>query len=148
MYGEISDKFTSLLEDHMKSPLRLTSQCSIDFQPFPAIIGKHSQDRGGNAMGITGGDPDRILLEIQCSWSSERDDELFADASKELTDWLEIRVPEWTKGEKQYLPYLMNDAAEDQNVTGTYRGYADFKTLQGEMDPEEFFKARGGGFVY
>lgn len=148
MYGEISDKFTSLLEDHMKNPLRLTSQCSIDFQPFPAIVGKHSQDRGGNAMGISGDDLDRILLEIQCSWSSDKDDEIFAGVSKELTDWLEVKVPEWTKGEKYYLPYLMNDASGDQNVTGTYQGYSEFKALQAGMDPDEFFRARGGGFVY
>lgn len=148
MYGEISDKFSSLLEDYMKNPLRLTSQCSIDFQPFPAVIGKHSEDHGGNAMGISGEDLDRILLEVQCSWSSDNDDEIFTGVSKELTDWLEIKVPEWTKGEKHYLPYLMNDAAGDQNVTGTYRGYSEFKDLQAEMDPDEFFKARGGGFVY
>ncbi|KAK4031403.1 hypothetical protein C8A01DRAFT_21365 [Parachaetomium inaequale] len=148
MYGEISDKFTSLLADILKNPLRLTSQCSIDFQPFPSVIGRHSQERGGNAMGISGSDADRILLEIQCSWSSHNDDEIFRDASKKLTEWLEVKVPEWTKGREYYLPYLMNDAAGDQNVTGTYRGYSKFKALQAEMDPEGFFKKRGGGFVY
>jgi hypothetical protein len=148
MYGEISDKFTSLLADILKSPLRLTSQCSIDFQPFSSVIGKHSQERGGNAMGISGSDPDRILLEVQCSWSSSNDDKIFRDASKKLTEWLAVKVPEWTKGREYYLPYLMNDASGDQNVTGTYRGYGKFKALQAEMDPKGFFKTRGGGFVY
>ncbi|SPO03123.1 related to 6-hydroxy-d-nicotine oxidase [Cephalotrichum gorgonifer] len=148
MYSEISDKFTFLIKDILKSPLRLTSQCSIDFQPFPAIIGKHSQERGGNAMGIAGSDLDRILLEIQCSWLAGSDDEVFHDASRELVEWLAIKVPEWTKGVKYYLPYLMNDAAGDQNVTGTYQGYGKFKALQERMDPAGFFKKRGGGFVY
>jgi hypothetical protein len=148
MYREISDKFTALLSDILKNPLRLASQCSIDFQPFPSVIGKHSQERGGNAMGISGSDPDRILLEVQCSWSTANDDKVFQDASKKLVDWLKVKVPEWTKGREYYLPYLMNDAAGDQNVTGTYRGYGKFKALQAEMDPQGFFKQRGGGFVY
>lgn len=147
MYGEISEKFKSIVGD-LLTPLRLTSQCSIDFQPFPSIIGKQSQDRGGNAMGITGGDPDRLLLEIQCSWSSEDDDQLFTAASKQLTDWLDTKVVEWTQGNEYYLPFFMNDAAGDQNVTGSYRDYGTFKALQAEIDPHEFFKARGGGFTY
>lgn len=99
-------------------------------------------------MGISGDDPDRILLEIQCSWSSERDDEIFTAASKDLTDWLETKVPEWTKGKESYLPFLMNDAAGDQNVTGTYKDFAELKAIQNQLDPSGFFKHRGGGFVY
>jgi len=148
MYREISDKFSSLLADILKNPLRLTSQCSIDFQPFSSVIGKHSEERGGNAMGISGSDPDRLLLEVQCSWSSRGDDTVFQEASRKLVAWLEIKVPEWTKGREYYLPYLMNDAAGDQNVTGTYRGYGKFKALQAQMDTQGFFKQRGGGFVY
>jgi hypothetical protein len=148
MYREISDKFTSLVSGYLNSPLRLTSQCSIDFQPFPGVIGKHTEERGGNAMGLTGDDPDRLLLEIQCSWAGAGDDDIFNDASRELVEWLESKVPEWTGSAEMYLPYLMNDAAGDQNVTGTYRDYAKFKMLQLEMDPDGFFKKRGGGFVY
>ena len=148
MYDEISDKFTSLVEEHLNNPLRPTAQCSIDVQPFPAIIGKHSEDNGGNAMGIGGGDIDRILLEIQCSWSSDDDDEIFNDASRDLVKWLEVKVLEWTKGKEHYLPLLMNDAAGDQNVTGMYRDYEKFKAMQAQIDPEGFFSERGGGFVY
>ena len=147
MYGEITEKFTSLVKEYL-TILRATSQCSIDFQPFNAIIGQHSEDRGSNAMGISGSDPDRILLEIQCSWSSAKDDELFNGASRELVKWLETKVPEWTGGQEHYLPFLMNDAAGDQNVTGTYRDYDKFKKIQQTMDPEGFFRNRGGGFVY
>jgi hypothetical protein len=148
MYQEISTKFTSLVADYLKNPLRLTSQCSIDFQPFPSIIGEQSQKSGGNAMGISGSDPDRLLLEIQCSWSSKADDEIFVAASRDLTQWLEVKVPEWTGGKQYYLPYLMNDAAGDQNVTGTYRDYAKFRALQAAVDPNQLFSQRGGGFTY
>lgn len=148
MYQEISDKFTSLLGEYLNNPLRLASQCSIDFQPFNAIIGKHSRDRGGNALGISGDDPHRILLEIQCSWTSKNDDEIFTAASKDLTDWLQIKVPEWTKGRESHLPFLMNDASGDQNVTGTYKDFAKLKTVQDQIDPDGIFKQRGGGFVY
>lgn len=99
-------------------------------------------------MGISGEDPDRILLEIQCSWSSKNDDVIFTAASQKLTEWLEMMVPEWTNGEEYYLPYLMNDAAGDQNVTGTYRNYVEFKALQSALDPMGFYRSRGGGFVY
>lgn len=148
MYGEISTKFQSLVGEYLKSPLRLTSQCSIDFQPFPKAIGQQSEERGGNAMGISGDDPDRILLEIQCSWLNDDDDKIFHQAARDLVSWLETKVPEWTGGEKYYLPYLMNDAAWDQNVTGMYRDYAKFKALQEEMDPEGFWSERSGGYKY
>lgn len=149
MYTAIVDEFASLLEKALLNPVRLTAQCSIDFQPFPAIIGQHSQEHGGNAMGISGNDIDRLLLEIQCSWASELDDEVFDEASRQLVEWVAEQVPIWAGDEEQlYLPYLMNDAAGDQNVTGTYRDYAKFKALQQEMDPNGFFKNRGGGFVY
>ena len=149
MYHEIWDKWESLLEDHLRNPLRLFAQCSMGFQPFPAVIGKHSQEHGGNAMGLSDDDFDRIILEIQCSWTSKRDDDLFEAASREMVKWLDVKVPEWTKGaEGDYLPYFMNDASSEQNVTGSYRDYAKFKSLQEEADPEGFFRKRGGGFSY
>jgi len=150
MYTEITEKFASLLKKFLRNPLRATSQCSVDFQPFPSIIGKHSEAAGGNAMGISGDDPDRILLEIQCSWASRFDDDLVYEISEELTEWLEIKVPEWTRGQHEdlYLPFLMNDAAGSQNVTGTYKDYAKFKALQEKVDPDGFFRLRGGGYTY
>ncbi len=84
MYSEIFDKFTSILKNILINPLQLRSQCFVDFQPFPSVIGKHSQERGGNAMGISVSDAHLILLEIQCSWSSPNDDKVFKDASKKL----------------------------------------------------------------
>lgn len=149
MYKEIFNKWESLLEDHLEDPLRFTAQCSIDFQPFPAVIGKHSEERGGNAMGLEGDDIDRVVLEIQCSWTSRKDDELFNAASADMVDWLKVKVPEWTKGdESDYLPLFMNDASGEQNITGSYKDYSKFKKLQEQVDPEGLWSKRGGGFAY
>lgn len=151
MYKEISDKFHSILSKLIdKHPLRLSAQYSVDFQPFPAVIGKHSQEAGGNSMGLGGeGDIDRIVLEIQCSWKSPKDDVVFDAAGLELLKWLETKIPEWTQGaDAGYLPLFMNDAAADQNVTGTYKEYSKLKGLQQKMDPDAFWKKRGGGFTY
>ena len=68
----------------------------MDFQPFPSVIGKHSQERGGNAMRISGSDAHLIPLEIQCPWSSPNDDKVFKEASKKLAGWLAVKVPEWS----------------------------------------------------
>ncbi|KAF4121385.1 FAD/FMN-containing dehydrogenase [Geosmithia morbida] len=147
MFSEISEKFSSLLADHLSS--RPTALCSADFQPFPSVIGQHSQDSGGNAMGISGRDPHRIILELQCAWDSETDDDIFQGASRDMVRWLEAKVADWTfDGEEPYLPLFMNDAAWDQNVTGTYSRYAEFKQIQKAVDPTGFFPTRGGGFVY
>lgn len=149
MYQEIWDKWESLLEERLEDPLRLTAQCSIDFQPYPAIIPKHSQERGGNAMGMTGDDIDRLILEIQCSWTGRKDDDMFNAVSQDMVDWLDVKVPEWTKGDdSHYLPLFMNDASGEQNVMGTYKDYAKFKALQEKMDPEGLWSKRGGGFKY
>ena len=66
--------------------MNLRDQSSITCQPFPKIIGKHSEDRGGNAMGLSGTDPDRMILEIQSTWRSSKDDERNYLMSKELTE--------------------------------------------------------------
>ena len=60
-------------------------------------------------------------------------------------------MPEWLADEPSshdYLPWLMNDAMGDQNVTGMYRDYAKFKALQEEIDPEGLFSTRAGGYKF
>lgn len=151
MYKEISKKWKEVTDPYLKNPLHATAQCSVDFQPFPAIIGAQSEKRGGNAMGITGQDPDRLLLELQCSWSLKSDDEKLYAMSREITDWLETKVPEWLANEADespYLPFLMNDAMADQNVTGMYKDYGRLKALQEEIDPHGMFDTRVGGYKY
>ncbi|PVH97244.1 FAD-binding domain-containing protein [Periconia macrospinosa] len=149
IYAEISDKWHNITSHHFTNLLHLTSECSIDFQPMPSVVGQQSQRAGGNAMGLNGNDSDRILLEIQCLWASKEDDTTMYALSRDLTDWLESRLPGWeASGNEQYNPLFMNDATDDQNVTGSYRDYAKFKALQKSADPEGFFRVRAGGFKY
>lgn len=141
-----------LTANYFKNPLHLTAQCSVDFQPLPKTVGRMSQASGGNAMGLTDQDPDRLILEIQCAWGSAKDDETLMGISRDLTSWLDTVVPEWLSEQQQpldtYLPLFMNDASADQNVTGSYRGYEKFKTLQLQYDPQGTLRARTGGFKY
>lgn len=151
MYKEISSQWSSITNPYLKSLLNSTAQCSLDFQPLPAIMGAESEKRGGNALGISGQDPDRLFLEFQCSWLSKSDDEKLYAMSREMTTWLEGKVPEWLEAEAEkrpYLPFLMNDAMADQNVTGLYRNYDRLKGLQEEIDSCGMFDRRVGGYKY
>lgn len=102
-------------------------------------------------MGLSSSDPDRLILELQCSWALKSDDEIMYAMSREITDWLEGKVVEWLEEAGMggaYLPLFMNDAMADQNVTGTYRDYAKFKALQERIDPMGVFDERAGGYKY
>ncbi|KAI8631509.1 FAD-binding domain-containing protein [Xylariaceae sp. FL1651] len=151
IYAEIFNKWRDITSTYLDNPLHLTGQCSLDFQPFPSIIGQHSEERGGNAMGLSGSDPHRLLLELQCEWADASDDaELYA-LSRQMTTWLDAQVPFWLADNDlnvEYLPLFMNDAQADQNVTGSYRDYGRFKELQLEVDPEGLFRERAGGFKF
>ncbi|VUC24032.1 unnamed protein product [Clonostachys rosea] len=152
MYSEISKKMTELSSDYFNNPLHLVSQCSVDFQPLPAAVGRQSEQNGGNAMGLTASDPDRVLLEFQCAWASKDDDDTLVSITRDLTAWIEARIPVWLEASSEakdvYLPLFMNDAMADQNVTGSYRDYAKFKALQQEYDPIGTLRERTGGFKY
>jgi hypothetical protein len=153
IYAEIRDKWREIAADYLNDITHLTSQCSADFQPLPSIIGQHSEERGGNAMGLLGADPDRLILELQCSWTDSNDDGVQYEMSRAMTEWLAERIPQWLASANQsiedfYLPYFMNDATDDQPVTKSYKGYEKFKALQEEVDPQGFFSTRAGGFKY
>lgn len=149
MSVQIMEKLKSLLKPVLLNPLSATGRCGIGFQPLPAIIAAESKKRGGNAMGLDGDDLDRIVLELVCSgWQLPSDDEVFAGVTRDLVKWLDEKMAEWAPGKNYYLPLFMNDAAWDQDVMRSYRGYEEFKTLQAEADPEGFFSGRGGGFNY
>jgi hypothetical protein len=131
--------------------LHLTAQCSIDYQPVPSAIGQHSQERGGNAIGLTASDPDRLFMELQCSWSDESDDATVYELTRNVTTWLESQMPTWLSQaglDDTYMPYFMNDAMADQNVTGSYADYFKFKAMQAQIDPTGLFRTRAGGFKY
>ncbi|QPC78028.1 hypothetical protein HYE68_008780 [Fusarium pseudograminearum] len=152
VYKQITAKMHEITLGYFKRLRGLASQCSVDFQPMPAAIGKHTEERGGNAIGFTASDPDRVLLEIQCAWIEKRFDGMVRQFSKDLTAWIEEKVPQWLEEQGEpadaYLPLFMNDAMSDQNVTGTYKNYAKFKALQLEADPEGVLRERMGGFKY
>lgn len=150
MYKEIRDKLAEIAAPFL-TILRPTSQFSLDFQPLPSIIGKISESKGGNAMGLTGSDPDRLILEIQGSWILPSDDTEGYSIGKQLTDWLEVQVPKWLAEagmSSQYLPLFMNDAAGDQDVTGSYKDVAKFRALQKSVDPNGLWSTRAGGYKY
>jgi hypothetical protein len=151
MYAEIHDKFAQIVAPYQLA-LRPTTEFSVDFQPLPSLFGSISETKGGNAMGLTGSDGDRVVLEIQGLWQLPEDDAVAYDLSKQLTDWLEVQVPLWLDeagmDPVMYLPLFMNDAAGDQGVTQSYRDYEKFKALQREIDPNGLFSVRAGGFKY
>lgn len=149
MYHEIYNKLISITTPF--SSLRPTSQFSVDFQPLPSIIGTHTAAKGGNAMGLTASDPDRLVLEIQGAWALASDDALAYSLSKQLTDWLDEQVPVWLAEagmSATYMPLFMNDAAGDQDVTGSYRDVGKFRALQKSVDPNGLFSTRAGGYKY
>ncbi|KAK7398692.1 hypothetical protein QQX98_011934 [Neonectria punicea] len=145
IYAEITEKITELLADYLSDPFHLTSQCSVDFQPLPSIVGKHSEHGGGS-------DGDRLILELQCAWTDEDDDRVLPSVTNDLTDWIETKIPGWLNAEgasgESHLPLFMNDAMADQNVTGSYRDFEKLKALQLQNDPDGTLRTRVGGFKY
>lgn len=150
MYAEIRNKLANITAPFLTT-LRAT-QFSVDFQPLPSLFGHISQSKGGNAIGLTASDPDRLILEIQGAWSLASDDAYAYNLTKQLTDWLDVQVPLWLEeagmSRDMYLPFFINDAAGDQDVFKTYRDYEKFKALQKSVDPNGLFSGRAGGFKY
>ncbi|KAK8042528.1 hypothetical protein PG994_013011 [Apiospora phragmitis] len=118
---------------------------------------------GGNAMGLSAADPDRVVLNLQCMWHRARDDAAVRALAAEMTQWLEGRLPAWNAlaglgleedqdqkaaGTAAYMPLFMNDAMSDQDVLRSYCGYETFRALQRSVDPEGMFRSRVGGYRY
>lgn len=153
MYKEISDKLAEVTAVFLNTlPVVRGVQFSVDFQPLPSVIGKKSESKGGNAMGLTASDPDRIVLIYQGAWNLPSDDEKAFDIARKLTSWLDEVVPQWMDEagipKDTYLPLFLNDAMYDQPVLQSYRDYEKFKALQKSVDPQGLFSTRGGGFKF
>jgi hypothetical protein len=153
MYAGIKSKLTTLTAPFLNLPPLLRAiQFSMDFQPLPSLIGRISASKGGNAMGLSASDPDRIILEIQGAWNLPTDDDLAHSLARQMTDWLDEVVPLWLDeagmSRDLYMPLFMNDAMFDQDVMGSYKDYEVFKELQTEVDPAGLFSTRTGGFKY
>ncbi|KAF1828922.1 FAD binding domain-containing protein [Decorospora gaudefroyi] len=153
MYSEIRDQLANITATFLNTlPLIRAIQFSVDFQPLPALFGQISESKGGNAMGLTASDPDRIILIYQGAWNSPEDDELAYELAREITAWLDEVVPVWMEEAglppDMYLPLFINDAMFDQPVLQSYREYEKFEALQRSVDPDGLFRTRFGGFKY
>jgi FAD/FMN-containing dehydrogenase len=153
MYAEIRDYLANVTALFLNTPpIARAVQFSVDFQPLPSLIGKISESKGGNAMGLSSSDPDRIILIYQGAWNLPTDDELAYGIARQITEWLDEVIPRWMAeagiGDGTYLPMFMNDAMYDQPVTRSYRDYEKFKALQKQVDPDGLFSTSAGGFKY
>jgi hypothetical protein len=105
-------------------------------------------------MGLLGSDLPRFVLEIAGIYNSSVDDSLVQEAGQQFTNAILNQLPGEIARSKasgapveEYLPYFMNDAGPDQNVTLSYQDFALFEQLQYDMDPRGFWK-RTGGYKY
>ena len=119
---------------------------SLTFQPITPLIGAASDKRGGNAMGLHGTDPPRIVLEITFMWTNAALDDQILNLSQSFEQLVQARARE-QQGTTSYYPYYMNDANGDQSVLESYRDAAKFAALQRQMDPQGFFR-RTESFKY
>ncbi|KAK8127717.1 hypothetical protein PG984_008825 [Apiospora sp. TS-2023a] len=98
VYDEIATQWHSIMLGGYLNQLRqFPSQCSVEFQPLPAVVGRQSERAGGNAMGLRAADPDRIVLNLQCMWRRARDDAAVWALAAEMTAWLAGRLPAWNR---------------------------------------------------
>lgn len=153
MYKEIRDKLAELTGIFLNTlPVVRAIQFSVDFQPLPSRFGKMSESKGGNAMGLSSSDPDRIILIYQGAWNLPTDDALAFGIARELTAWLDKVVPQWIAEagmpSDMYMPLFINDAMWDQPVFQSYKDYNKFKALQKSVDPKGLWSTRAGGFKY
>jgi hypothetical protein len=128
-------------------------------QQFPPSIGKASEARGGNAMGIKGSDGPRVILEITGLWQNADDDTKMPRLAQEFTEKILKRLQELKKTGvagasgaafkyEEYNPLFMNDAAIDQDVFASYRDQRKFAAVQKSVDAKGFFSKRAGGFKH
>jgi hypothetical protein len=125
-----------------------TAQTTLAFQALPNTVGKASEERGGNAMGLKGSDQPRFILEIAGVWNSKADDESMWSMARQLTEKLTTQLGQMKASGKAvgYNPLFMNDAGPDQDVFSTYKDVQKFAKLQKEIDPQGFFAKRAGGY--
>lgn len=62
-----------------------TVQPTLAFQPFPSMVGKASEASGGNAMGLSANDGNRVILEFATLWLLESSDDIVQAAGRNMT---------------------------------------------------------------
>jgi hypothetical protein len=128
---------------------------TLAFQPLNHCIGEQTEKPGGNAMGLTGSDHDRLVIEIAGIYSRASDDAIVQKVSKQYTDAILEDMKKTQADAKirglnvgDYNPYFMNDAGGDRNVMGSFKDAAKFQALQKSVDVNGFFAKRSGGYKY
>jgi hypothetical protein len=135
--------------------LPLGAMVTLAFQPLNHCIGEQTEKNGGNAMGLTGKDHDRLIIEIAGVYSRASDDAAVQAVSRKYTDAIIEDLKKNQANAKikglnigDYNPYFMNDAGPDQHVMGSFRDAMKFEALQKSVDPTGFFAKRAGGYKY
>jgi hypothetical protein len=146
-FSEIESIWTNVMSSFSLRHPTVTGTIAI--QPFGPLIGAQSESRGGNAMGLRGDDPPRFIIEIAFLWSNKTLDEDVARLSKTFAEKVQAKAKTkmMSTNVANYLPYFMNDAAKDQDVTSSYKDATKFAQLQKAIDPQGLFK-RTGSFKY
>ncbi|KAF2396177.1 FAD-binding domain-containing protein [Trichodelitschia bisporula] len=152
-YSRVDALWSNITAKHLKGRYLVGS--TLAFQPFPNSMGKATETKGGNAMGLKGSDHTRFVIEIAGIYSRKADDDVVQEMSREytqvLTEQLQgVKASAKAKGITvgEYNPMFGNDAGPDQDVMGSYRDVATFRKLQKQLDPEGLFAKRAGGFKY
>ena len=118
----------------------------VMFQPLPSIISKHSQERGGNILGLDRAKGNQVLFLFFVQWDdASKDDVIQKSAStfmQQITDLTK------SKGKDNDWIYL-NYALADQDVLGSYgaENIALMQAASKKYDPTGVFqKLVPGGY--
>jgi hypothetical protein len=89
--GEVEDIFTNVSAKY-STMFKGYGGLGLVFQPFTRGFGKAADARGGNAMGLTGSDHDRYVLEMPGLYTSKEDDNVIQAWGKEFEDQVMERL--------------------------------------------------------
>ena len=124
---------------------------SIAYQPFPRRIAEVAKQKGGDLIAFDD-DVDRIIIELNFSFSVKHDYERIDRALRDIYEGVRERIVAWQKDgslpANVYLPLFMNDAFYPQDYFGRLHP-EDAKMardLAMELDPEGLFRERTGGW--
>lgn len=148
-YQNIEETFANITAKFAKD--HWIAGSTLAFQALPPTVGKASEERGGNAMGLSSKDKTRFILEIAGVWNNKADDAEMLKLAKQLTERLEKDLHATQRKDatlESYNPYFMNDAGPDQDVTSTYKDTATFAKMQKSVDPNGLFAKRAGGYKF
>ncbi|KAI1488667.1 FAD-binding domain-containing protein [Biscogniauxia mediterranea] len=116
------------------------------FQPLPAIVGRHGQERGGNILGISEKEGNAVILLGSLGVNGLGQEAL---GRKKMLAWKD-ELEQYTKGVGTYIPYrYMNYADGSQDVISSYgeQSVLKMQAVSRKYDPDGIFQTRvPGGF--